>query len=99
MGYRLQTENTLGITIKNKALSKPVCYGTMQMPNADQVIVLMKDRQTIGGYPVLGNVIQTDLFRLSQMRAGQKVKFLPTSLNSAQQQLTQFYLRFNNKLN
>lgn len=99
MGYRLsampeyitanmRTENTL------PKLSKPVTYGTIQLPSNNQPIVLMKERQTIGGYPTLGCVIQTDLFKLSQLRPGNKVKFIPTSLTFAQQQLNAMYQRF-----
>ena len=51
----------------------------------------MKDRQTIGGYPVLGTVIQTDLFRLAQKRPGEIIKLSSTTLTFAQQQLISFY--------
>ena len=54
----------------------------------------MKERQTIGGYPVLGSVIQTDLFKLSQLRPGNKVQFLPTTLSFSQQQLMAFHQKF-----
>nr|WP_241242445.1 biotin-dependent carboxyltransferase family protein [Thalassotalea sp. G2M2-11] len=93
MGYRLQG-NALTIDPSAAGLSKPVCFGTIQCPSDGQPIVLMKDRQTIGGYPVLGTVIQTDLFRLSQKRPGNKVSFLPITIGQAQAQLSAFLHKF-----
>lgn len=75
-------------------LSKPITYGTIQLPMLDSPIVLMKERQTIGGYPVIGSVMQTDLFRLCQKRPGEKVIFVPTTLTFSRQQLSAFYQRF-----
>jgi biotin-dependent carboxylase-like uncharacterized protein len=100
MGYRLvmkehKTTNILSADLRATAtLSKPVTYGMIQLPANEQPIVLMKERQTMGGYPVLGSVIQTDLFRLSQMRPGQTVKFTAINHQQAQQQLQAFYRKF-----
>jgi len=100
MAYRLSSNGTSNerVNIKETGakLSVPVNFGSVQLPSNGQPIVLMKERQTIGGYPVLGVVMQTDLFRLSQKRPGQKVKFLPVSLIQAQQQLLSFYQKFSN---
>jgi allophanate hydrolase subunit 2 len=54
----------------------------------------MKERQTIGGYPILGTVMQVDLFRLSQKKPGEHVRFLPVTIEQAQAQLSAFYQRF-----
>lgn len=102
MGYRFKGEaimlnsqtNTSTYKQQKAQLSKPVTYGAIQLPDSGQPIVLMKDRQTIGGYQTLGTVIQTDLFRLAQMRANQTVSFLPIKLEQAQAQLAAFYQRF-----
>ncbi|MFT5756344.1 MAG: biotin-dependent carboxylase-like uncharacterized protein [Alteromonadaceae bacterium] len=96
MGYRLSQlpPSTLAHIANRKTLSKPVTYGTIQLPESGEPIILMKERQTIGGYPVLGNVIQTDLFRLSQLKSGEKVILQPTTLIHAQQQLNALYQRF-----
>ena len=97
MGYRLSQlpQSALVQLPQNNQLSKPVTYGTIQLPKNGEPIILMKERQTIGGYPVLGCVMQTDLFRLSQLRPGEKIKLQPTTLHHAQQQLSAFYQRFN----
>lgn len=104
MGYRLHLQNPDN-TSTNKpilsdvlrascCLSKPVCYGMIQLPANEEPIILMKERQTMGGYPVLGTVMTTDLFRLSQMRPGAKVNFSIINVQQAQQQLRAFYQRF-----
>jgi len=97
MGYRLTSKATLAIS-HEKNLSKPVNFGAIQCPNDGQPIVLMKERQTIGGYPVMGTVIQVDLFRLSQKRSGEQVNFLPVNIEQAQAQLSAFYQKFPSNL-
>lgn len=94
MGYRL-SGNEVKLNTRESLLSKPVCFGTIQLPSDGQPIILMKDRQTIGGYPTLGTVIQTDLFRLSQKRAGEQVRFVPITLAQAQAQLLAYQQKFN----
>jgi biotin-dependent carboxylase-like uncharacterized protein len=103
MGYRLQVKSThTSSSSPNKKiltqplrsqclLSMPVTYGMVQFPDNEQPIILMKERQTMGGYPVLGTVMQTDLFRLSQMRPGEEVVFTLITHPQAQQQLRTFY--------
>ena len=106
MGYRLSAQHSTELSTTDTEpllseplrsgclLSMPVTYGMVQFPENEQPIVLMKERQTMGGYPVLGTIIQTDLFRLSQMRPGEKVNFSLVPSEQAQQQLTAFYQRF-----
>ncbi|OKY27397.1 biotin-dependent carboxyltransferase family protein [Thalassotalea sp. PP2-459] len=91
MGYRLTGEPLEGSS--KTELSKPVTLGTIQLPPDGQPIILMKARQTIGGYPVLGVVIHTDVMRLSQKRPGEQVNFNITSMSQAQAQLLSFRRR------
>ncbi|PKI16733.1 biotin-dependent carboxyltransferase family protein [Colwellia sp. 12G3] len=81
MGYRLQ-----GREIKADVtgiLSEGICYGAVQIPADGQPIVLLNDRQTIGGYPKIGAVISQDCAKLSQLRQGDKVHFEPISMSQA----------------
>ena len=93
MGYRLR--GNIVLQQFSNTLSKPVSYGSIQLPNQGQPIILMKEKQTIGGYPIFGSVIQTDLFRLSQKRPGEKIRFITIKLAQAQAQLAAFFQRFN----
>ncbi len=74
MGYRLQGE-ALQPTIKEELVSSPVSFGTIQLLPDGQLIILMADSQTTGGYPRIGTVISTYLSRLAQMKPGEKIKF------------------------
>lgn len=81
MGYRLQ-----GRGIKadvDGILSEGICYGAVQIPADGQPIVLLNDRQTIGGYPKIGAVISQDGAKLSQCRQGDKVRFEPITMAQA----------------
>lgn len=83
------------ITIRHQTkLSSAVNFGTIQVLPDGSPIVLMKDRQTMGGYPTLGNVYQTDLFRLSQLLPGKEVRFIIGNIEQAQSQLNAFYQKF-----
>jgi biotin-dependent carboxylase-like uncharacterized protein len=81
MGYRLTgrkiKSNITGI------LSEGICPGAIQIPADGQPIVLLNDRQTIGGYPKIGAVIASDTAKLSQLSAGQKVHFDAISMEAA----------------
>lgn len=73
MGYRLE-----GPEVKsdiNGILSEGICHGAIQIPADGQPIVLLNDRQTIGGYPKIGSMISQDTARMTQMLPGGKVHF------------------------
>lgn len=81
MGYRL-----LGPTIVcdiDGILSEGICFGAIQVPADGQPIVLLNDRQTIGGYPKIGSALSLDCARLSQLRPGGTVHFAPISPHGA----------------
>ncbi len=73
MGFRLE-----GDSIKSNIdgiLSEGICYGAIQIPADGQPIVLLNDRQTIGGYPKIGSALSIDCERLGQLSTGAKVNF------------------------
>ncbi|KOO09436.1 biotin-dependent carboxyltransferase family protein [Vibrio hepatarius] len=74
MGYRLCGGK---VAPPNKEyLSEGIALGSIQVPPNGEPIVLLNDRQTIGGYPKLGCVARIDLPRLAQAKPGQKVRFV-----------------------
>lgn len=81
MGFRLEGETVHSDMIG--MLSEGICHGAIQIPADGQPIVLMNDRQTIGGYPKIGAVIAHDTARLSQLTAGSRVHFLAISIEQA----------------
>ncbi len=90
MAYSVASENPITIKKSNR-LSAATPYGTIQIPPSGQPFILLKDRQTIGGYPVLGYVTHIDCFKLGQRRPHQKVRFLQTSIEESQGKLRKFY--------
>ena len=64
--------------------SEPTAFGTVQVPADGQAIALMADRQSIGGYPKIANIIQADLGYLAQHLPGQKVQFSLCTVEQAQ---------------
>jgi biotin-dependent carboxylase-like uncharacterized protein len=81
MGYRLKGR---AITAEVKEiLSEGICYGAVQIPADGQPIVLLNDRQTIGGYPKIGSVVSQDCAKLSQLRQSDCVRFEPITVSEA----------------
>ena len=83
MGYRLASEPLHSITT-NELVSSAVSFGTIQLLPDGQLIILMADSQTTGGYPRLGNIISAHLPMLAQMKAGEKVQFNFTDHQTAE---------------
>ena len=67
--------------------SQPMTWGAVQVSADDQLMVLLADHQTIGGYPVLAVVISADRGALGQLAPGRSVHFVPTSIEEAQKAL------------
>ncbi|MBJ3790483.1 biotin-dependent carboxyltransferase, partial [Bacillus sp. OA1] len=84
MGYRVEGE-VLNRIEEKEILSSPVTFGTIQVPNGGQPIILMVDRQTTGGYPRMGNIISVDLPLLAQLKPGDYVSFEKITLEEAEQ--------------
>lgn len=81
MGYKLS-----GSAIscqQTQLLSEGICYGAVQIPPDGQPIVLLNDRQTLGGYPKIGSVLSLDCALLAQAAAGTTVYFTPISPEQA----------------
>ena len=81
MGYRLKGQK-ISCDIEG-ILSEGICHGAVQIPADGQPIVLMNDRQTIGGYPKIGAVSSVDTAKLGQLSQGCKVRFEPISMEQA----------------
>ncbi|MFP4154381.1 MAG: biotin-dependent carboxyltransferase family protein [Halothiobacillaceae bacterium] len=66
--------------------SEPVAPGTIQLPPDGQPILLLADRQTLGGYAVAGWLTPTSLARLAQLRPGRSIRLLATDERTARAQ-------------
>lgn len=63
-------------SLAHDGVSSPVAPGTIQLPPDGRPIVLLNDAQTVGGYPVLGHVIGSDLPRLAQAAPHTQLRFV-----------------------
>lgn len=88
MGYRLEG-SPLGSAAGHDLVSTAVVAGTVQVPPNGQPIVLMADRQTTGGYPMVAQVITADLPRVAQLKPGDQIRLQQVDLQDAQQALRQ----------
>jgi len=86
MGYQLAGQR---LEVKNgeQLVSSAVCFGTVQLLPRGQLIVLMADHQTAGGYPRVAHVISAHLPILAQKRPNDVIRFKMTSLDQAEKKL------------
>ncbi len=71
---------------RSSMVSEGIPLGAVQVPPDGQPIILLNDRQTIGGYPRLGALTPQAVARLAQCLPGQKVRLVPSTQDSAQRQ-------------
>lgn len=83
MGYRLSGPS-LHLLHKKEMVSAAVTFGTIQLLPDGQLILLMADHQTAGGYPRIANVISADLPLLAQLGPNDGVSFHQVSIDEAE---------------
>lgn len=72
MGYRLEEEV---LPHKKSIITGPVMPGTVQLMPSGQLIVLMKDAQTTGGYPRVFQLTEKSVSILAQKKSGDQFTF------------------------
>ncbi len=65
-------------------LSEGLCRGAIQLPPQGIPIVMLSDRQTIGGYPKIGTLLSCDCDALAQIHAGSEIRFSLINIFTAQ---------------
>jgi antagonist of KipI len=84
MGFRLSGA-PLKLDKAREIVSAAVCFGTVQLLPDGQLIILMADQQTAGGYPRVAHIISYDLPLVGQLGAGDKIAFHLIELEAAEQ--------------
>jgi biotin-dependent carboxylase-like uncharacterized protein len=92
--YRVSKEaDRMGIRFEGPAIehakgadiiSDGIAPGAIQVPGAGLPIVLLADRQTVGGYSKIATVASVDLPRLGRLLPGQTVRFAPVTVEEAE---------------
>jgi antagonist of KipI len=83
MGLRLE-QSLAGAATLAPILSQGVVFGAVQLPPDGRPIVLGADRQTTGGYPLLGVVASVDHAALAQLKPGDALRLHVTDVAAAQ---------------
>jgi antagonist of KipI len=89
MGFRLNGSAFISLN-RTEMVSAAVSFGTIQLLPDGQLIVLMADHQTSGGYPRIANVISVDLPLLAQLGPNDKVAFKLIDIAEAERVSMQF---------
>lgn len=82
-----------GESIKSKRsdiISEGIAYGSIQIPKNGKPIILLNERQTIGGYVKFGVVLSIDCYKLSQMKESSKIRFEKIDIEEAKKKLKEF---------
>jgi len=86
MGYQLKGEPLL-MSARTEIVSSGVNFGTIQLLPGGQLILLMADHQTTGGFPRVAQVITADHSKLAQKKPGDVIRFKFTDLQTAEKLL------------
>lgn len=82
MGCRLE-----GPVIQHKTdgniISDGMVTGAIQVPTSGQPIIMLTERQTVGGYTKIATVVSTDLPLVGQRKTGDVIRFQAVSVEEA----------------
>ncbi|HPI96324.1 MAG TPA: allophanate hydrolase subunit 2 family protein, partial [Gammaproteobacteria bacterium] len=73
MAYKLEKDHKLSA---KEIITSPVQPGTVQLTPSGELIVLMQDCQTTGGYARVLQLTEQSLSKLAQIGSGESVEFL-----------------------
>ncbi len=83
MGCRLEGK-ALSFINGADIISDAIALGSVQVPASGKPIILLCDRQTVGGYAKITTVISVDIPVIAQCKMGDKVRFQAISVAAAQ---------------
>jgi len=83
MGYRLDGPALPWSAGTTELISGATVTGAVQVPSSGQPILLMADRATTGGYPILAVVISADLPLAGQLAPGDWIEVAPCTRDEA----------------
>lgn len=89
MGFRLEGK-PLHLLNDKELVSSAVNFGTLQLLPDGQIIILMADHQTTGGYPRIAHIIERDLPLAAQLGVGDGIGFHIISVKEAENLKVEF---------
>jgi antagonist of KipI len=82
MGFRLQGPR-LHHLANADMISDATALGAIQVPASGDPVMLMADRQTTGGYPIIAAAISADIAVAGQLAPGDRIRFEVCSMQDA----------------
>lgn len=86
MGYRLAGPKLM-VKNEEQLVSSAASFGTVQLLPTGQLIILMADHQTTGGYPRVAHVLSAHLPILAQKKPNDVIRFKLTLLEEAEKKI------------
>ena len=90
MGYRLRG-SPIARHKTEELITCGLANGTIQVPPDGQPILLLVDRQTIGGYPIVVTLIHADLPLVAQSAPGDQLRFSAVSPDEGREAYLQLW--------
>ncbi len=84
MGVRLEGDVIEHVNDAN-VISNGIPFGAIQVPDSGQPIIMLSDRQTVGGYTKIATIINVDMPMIAQCKAGDSVHFKAINIYEAQE--------------
>lgn len=84
MGYHLSGKRLVK-KVDKELLSTAVTPGTIQVTGSGDLVILMADCQTTGGYPRIAHVAAVDLPLCAQLKPGDRIEFTEISRDEAEE--------------
>jgi biotin-dependent carboxylase-like uncharacterized protein len=81
--------------LQQSLLSEGIAFGAVQVPQDGQPVILLNDRQTMGGYPKLGCISRASAAALAQRFHPETVRFELTNMEAARAEYQEFRSFFN----
>ncbi len=89
MGYRLTGPKIEHVKDGN-IITDGISFGSIQVPDDQEPIIMLADRQTTGGYAKIASVINVDMPMIAQSKAGDTIRFVETNIHTAQNDFVNF---------
>ena len=84
MGVRLEGDAIEHVGDAN-IISNGIPFGAIQVPDSGQPIIMLSDRQTVGGYTKIGTIINIDMPMIAQAKSGDRIRFKTINIYEAQE--------------
>lgn len=83
MGLRLEGPE-ISPAVQREVLTEGLPLGALQVPGNGRPIISFVDHQTTGGYPKIANIIAADMWKVGQLKPGDKITFTLVSMAEAE---------------